>query len=90
MEEEIEEEKQNNNMKIVGINLAILAGYTTLSAVISGGPIIDAFFLVCHVFACLIMALSNRKWIWALSGLVVLLIGVSTCFGVIWRIQGSL
>jgi len=37
-----DEKKQNNNFKIVGINLAILAGYTVLSGLTEGGPFIDA------------------------------------------------
>jgi hypothetical protein len=85
-----DEKKQNNNFQIVGINLAILAGYTILSALTQGGPFIDAFFLGIHVITCLILSMIKQKWVWALSALVVLLIGVSTCVGILFNIQGGI
>ncbi|MDF2432507.1 MAG: hypothetical protein JWP44_2138, partial [Mucilaginibacter sp.] len=48
-----------------------------------GGIIVDALILVGHVLVCLILAIANRSWIWALSGVLVLVIGFSTCVMVI-------
>ena len=74
--------------RILAFNLLALALYTLLSAVSGGGAFIDAFFLVCHVLVCFILALAYKKWVWALSGLAVLLIGVSTCVGWLFNITG--
>jgi hypothetical protein len=89
MEEEEFEKKQSRNMKIVGINLLILAGYTILCGFLGrqGGVVFDAFFLAAHVLVCIILGAIQQKWIWALSVLVVLLIGVSTCVGILWKLQ---
>ena len=77
--------KRYSDGRILAINLLVLAGYTGLSALTSGGPIIDAFFLLIHVLFCFVAALIYKKWAWGLSALAVLLIGVSTCVGVLWR-----
>lgn len=73
--------KPKAKMAIVGYNLLILAAYTLLFRLLAeqGGFIFDAFLLACHVFACLIMSLVNRSWMWVLSGVLVLAIGFSTC-----------
>jgi hypothetical protein len=73
-------QKPKNGFSIVGYNLAILAAYTIFSRLIGdGGFIIDALLLVIHVFTCLILALTNRSWMWVLAAVLVLAIGFSTC-----------
>jgi len=93
MEEEVDEKRQNNN--IVGLNLLILVAYTILSKLIAGiskpdagfvgGPLLDAGFIAVHFLVCFIVAIEKRKWIWVLSGLVVLLVGASTCAEILSR-----
>ncbi|SDP75119.1 hypothetical protein SAMN05428975_2506 [Mucilaginibacter sp. OK268] len=73
--------RQNTSMKIVGYNLLALIVYTLLSrfAATDGGAIFDMFFVAIHVFVCIIMAIVARSWVWLLSGILVLVIGFSTC-----------
>lgn len=74
-------DKNLTGMKIVGINILILAVYTLLCKLDSndGGFIFDAFLIAIHVFVCIIMAIVKRSWMWLLSALLVLGIGFSTC-----------
>jgi len=74
-----ERSKLNAGMVIVGINLAILAVYTLISKSTDGGIGLDAVLIVLHVITCTIMALAKKSWIWFLSGVLVLVIGFSTC-----------
>jgi hypothetical protein len=74
------------DMSIVGYNVLALAVYTIISGLIKDvGPFLDALLLFFHVLTCFILAIAYRKWVWALSGLAVLLIGVSTCVGILFR-----
>ena len=83
--------RPNGNLAIVGYNLLALVAYTVFCAIIKdAGPFLDAVLLAIHVLVCLITGIATRKWAWALSALVVLLIGVSTCVGVLWKINGGL
>ena len=75
-------------MRNVGFNLLALAFYTIICGFIrDGGIIFDAILIACHFFVCLIMAAVEQKWVWALSALAVLLIGFSTCAGILWKFQ---
>jgi hypothetical protein len=71
--------KPGDGMKIVGYNLLLLAGYTIFCLSFSGGFLIDSFVLFLHVLFCFAFAIDKRSWLWALSGLLVLIIGFSTC-----------
>lgn len=75
--------RQNTGMKIVGYNILALIIYTLLCRLGStdGGGILDAFLIAIHVFVCIIMAIGSRSWVWLLSGILVLVIGFSTCVG---------
>ncbi len=73
-------------MKIVGYNLLILVGYSAACLSFSGGFFFDAVLLFSHVVVCLIFAIDKRSWIWLLSGLLILIIGFSTC--VTWAEMG--
>lgn len=74
------EPKSKNSFGIVGYNLAVLAAYTLISRISGdGGFVIDAFFLVAHVFTCITVAVAKRSWMWVLAALLVLAIGFSTC-----------
>jgi len=78
MEQE-QQPKQNENFKIVGGNLLAMIVYTVLSKFSDAGLIFDALFLLVHVMLCWIFAITNKSWMWFLAGLLVLLIGASTC-----------
>ncbi|TFF33614.1 hypothetical protein [Mucilaginibacter psychrotolerans] len=81
--------KREYNYKVVGINLVLLVGYTLLSAIPSDGIIIDAFFLFLHVLACIILSITGPSRLqWLLSGLLVSVIGFSTCTGILGRHGG--
>ncbi|TWI96713.1 hypothetical protein JN11_03825 [Mucilaginibacter frigoritolerans] len=83
---EIDEKKQSYNMWVVGVNLAVLAVYTVISkANTELGPLLDAFLIAIHVAVCILWAAIASKRIWWLTALVVLLIGFSTCVGILWR-----
>jgi len=79
------EEKKPSAMKIVGYNLLVFAAYTVICAVTSkdGGFIFDMFFIGIQCFACIILAIINRSLVWLLSALMVLIIGFSTCVGML-------
>jgi hypothetical protein len=79
MEESNEEKKLASRWKVVGINLAVLLGYTLICRFIDGGIIIDAFFIAIHFTAGIITSIIIRKWEWVLSAFLVLAIGFSTC-----------
>jgi len=89
-EEEIPSEKTklSPRMKIVGLNLLILVIYTSISASAGegGGPLIDSLFLFAHVITCLIVGSSSGKRTWFLSAVLILLIGFSTCVGILWKL----
>ncbi len=72
-------------MKIVGINLLVMVAYTVLNKFISGGWILDSSFLFLQVIFCWVMAASTKSWFWFLAGLLVLLIGASTCVNFLFR-----
>ena len=79
-----DKQPKNNNKsigdaRIVLFNLLALAFYTVLCKTTEAGFIFDAFFIAIQVFVCLIMALAKRSWLWVLSGVLVLVIGFSTC-----------
>jgi hypothetical protein len=75
--------KQELSYKIVGINLAVLIVYTLMSALSPGGIIFDGFLIVIHVIVCMILTLTGPKRMqWLLSGVLVLVIGFSTCVGI--------
>ena len=78
------EAKPSTNMQLVGINLGVLAGYTVICVAAGGGGLmLDAFIIAGHVIICIGMAAAARRWAWLLSGLIVLVIGFSTCAGAI-------
>ncbi|UOE46906.1 hypothetical protein MTO98_21105 [Mucilaginibacter sp. SMC90] len=79
------ENKKSPAMKIVGYNLLVLAVYTIICAITNkdGGVIFDMFFIGIQFFACIIFAIINRSWVWLLSAIMVLIIGFSTCVGML-------
>jgi|GEM_PF-2336101 len=79
------EGKKPSAMKIVGYNLLVFAAYTVICAVTSkdGGFVFDMFFIGIQFFTCIIFAIINRSWVWILSALMVLIIGFSTCVGML-------
>ncbi len=79
MTEENTKKPQNYNAYVLGINIGVLAIYTIISKAINGGFIIDAFFIAIQFFACVIIAITEKKWVWILTAFLILLIGFSTC-----------
>lgn len=72
----------DNGFVIVGLNLGVFSIYS-LVLVYPGrniiGGVLDAFFLFFYFLLCLLGATGQRKWSWLLSGLLILLIGISVC-----------
>jgi hypothetical protein len=79
MTEENKNKVKNYNTYVIGINVGVLAVYTVISRALDGGFIIDAFFIAAQFFCCVIIGLGTRKWIWAMTAFLILLIGFSTC-----------
>jgi len=77
-------EQPNNrppkDMTVVGYNLLVFVGYTLILRLArEAGFILEGVILAIHVLVCVTMAISYRSWFWLLSGVMVLIIGVSTC-----------
>lgn len=73
------EDNYSPNVKVIGINLIILAIYTLIFRFEDSGIIFDAFLLAIQFIVCIFMGIIKQKWIWVLAALVVLIIGFSTC-----------
>jgi hypothetical protein len=71
--------KPGNGVKIIGYNLLALTLYSALCLPFSGGLISDAYALFFHCFLCFALAILYKSGLWLLSGLLVLVIGFSTC-----------
>jgi hypothetical protein len=72
-----------SGIKIVGINLAVFVGYTLLSLLTDGGFLFAGVLMICQVIVCIILSVHYRKWSWFLGGLLVLIIGFSTCVSLV-------
>lgn len=79
------DKKSSKDLRILGLNLLILVGYSIISRFTEGGPLLDAGFLAIHICFCMIMAGVARNWAWVLSGVTVLIIGFATCVEVLWK-----
>jgi len=77
------EEKKpgGDGMKVVGINLAIFVGYAVICIGVIKAMGFFLFFLAVQVVACVLLSIIKQRWVWVLSGLLVLIIGFSTCVG---------
>jgi hypothetical protein len=81
--------KPTSNMRVVGFNLLALAVYIIILSFAQGraAPYSDALILAIHVIVCIVVAIAAQKWVWLLSALTILVIGFSTCFGILWRLD---
>jgi hypothetical protein len=79
MTEENSNRAKNYSAFVIGINIGVLALYTIISKAIDGGFTIDAFFIAVQFFACVIIGIAVKKWVWVLTAFIILLIGFSTC-----------
>nr|WP_067059101.1 hypothetical protein [Mucilaginibacter sp. L294] len=72
-----EEKKKFGDLAVLGINLAVFAAYTLLGLYNNA----DGWFVISlwHAAACVVMALVQRRWIWVLAGVLILVIGCATC-----------
>jgi hypothetical protein len=68
-----------NDMKVVLYNLLVLLLYTVVAKATHGLFLLDAFFIVVHAVACLVIFDQQRRRVWQLSALMVVIIGFSTC-----------
>ena len=73
-----EENKNLEGFKIIGLNLLIFVVYVLLFLV---GKLAElalfSYFL--HFFACIIVGAVRKNLYWILSGVLIILIGFSTC-----------
>jgi hypothetical protein len=81
--------KPKPNYGIVGINLIVTIGYTALCRLSAGnakgedmwGSGLFLLMLIgVHMFTCIVIAGTSGKKEWLLSGLLVVLIGLSSCW----------
>lgn len=85
-----EQNKRPVYMGITGINLMVLIGYTLLCGLAGeDGLILQIIIVLAHAGICVLVAPFARKWEWVLAGFLVLIIGVSSCFGLM-ELQGGL
>ncbi|MCD8739436.1 hypothetical protein LT679_02375 [Mucilaginibacter roseus] len=89
-EQNPEPNKRPIYMGITGINLMVMIGYTLMCGLAGEeGLLVQIFLVIIHAIVCVIVAPFARKWEWVLAGLLVLIIGVSSCFGLL-ELQGGL
>lgn len=74
-----QKKSDNSNLKVVGLNVGIFALYCIISALTAGNIFAALPVFAIHVVLCFILAIALRKGVWALSGLLLLIIGFSTC-----------
>jgi hypothetical protein len=74
--------KPMGSATIVAYNILALVFYTIICKLTAnqGGFIFDAFFIFLHVLVCFALAIGKKSLMWALSAVLVLLIGFSTCY----------
>jgi uncharacterized membrane protein len=72
-----EEKKKFGDLAVLGTNLAVFAAYT----VIGLSQNADGWFIISlwHAAACVLMAIIQKRWIWVLAVLLILIIGFATC-----------
>jgi len=78
------EKKNGNSFAIVGYNMLALVLYTLFTRIAGdAGFILDAFLLVIHFVACVILSIvaggGMKTGMWLLSAVLVLIIGISSC-----------
>ena len=88
---EEQNDKKNQNYKIVGVNLLAVVVYSLLCRVAGGsdGWTVLMLIIPAHVLFCLILGFDRllrrikiQSAMWFLSALMVLIIGFSTCVNV--------
>jgi len=77
--DEQQQSKRTDSFMIIGCNLLLMVAYTVLDRVSGSGGMLDCTFLLIHVVTCWVFSISRKSWAWSLAGLLVLLIGASTC-----------
>jgi hypothetical protein len=72
------EKRGIRDVAVLGINLAVFAAYVILGVYDNSGT----WFIISlwHVAICIIMAIIQKRWIWVLAALIILVIGCATCF----------
>ena len=72
----------NNGFAIVGLNLGVFSVYS-LVLVYPGrnivGGMLDIIFLLIHFLICVTFGSTGKRWVWILSGFIILTIGFSIC-----------
>lgn len=75
----MQSDKWNKPGYILGGNLVALLIYAIISSISEGNYFYYAIFIGIHFIVAIIMAIALRKWVWFLSGLLILIVGFSTC-----------
>ncbi|HWZ35332.1 MAG TPA: hypothetical protein VNW51_04195 [Mucilaginibacter sp.] len=72
---------KNGDMKIAGYNLGAMLIYGLILVGIMGqnGLMAFGFLYLAHAFICILTAIVQRKWVWFLSSILIVIIGFSTC-----------
>ncbi len=78
---ETPQQPKTPEMKIVGYNLLVMLGYGMLSVIPGNesGLMFYALVVVIHFLFCLGAAIYTSKMIWLLSGLLIIIVGLSIC-----------
>ncbi|HEY0177421.1 MAG TPA: hypothetical protein VGC08_13645 [Pedobacter sp.] len=72
--------KPGDTYKVLGFNLLAFVIYTVIGVASGDSGLLGAFIIsLVHFGVCVIMAIALRKWVWFLSGLLILIIGFGTC-----------
>ena len=73
------------NMALVAYNILAFVTYTIFSVYPQKLPGLYAIFILSHVLFCFVCAAYKWRWEWLLGGIVVLLIGLSTCANFLFK-----
>ena len=76
--EEQEENKNLQGFKIIGLNLLIFVAYIILLFASPFTGLAFALYFL-HFFLCIIVGAVKKNLYWILSGVIIILIGFSTC-----------
>jgi hypothetical protein len=71
--------KPSVDMQILGYNLIALIIYTVAFKFVESGAVFDMLLIAAHLFVCILLSIVKQSGYWLLAGVLVLIIGFSTC-----------
>ena len=74
--------KNLNGFKIVGINLLAFVLYSIMFILAPKSLIGFGLFYFIHLLICITITIDTKNWYWLLSGLIILIIGISICVNI--------